>query len=107
MTCPGILGQRTGNKLKYVVDLLCLYQAVGIYLSPSPTPTSIVKVGKYICASTISFLTCCIVLVVVDQLWDGVEEVLLCQEILVLGCGAHNVMADHPLGVPVKSIVDW
>lgn len=34
-----------------------------------------------------------------DELWDGVEQVLFCQVILILGGAAYNVMADRALGV--------
>lgn len=37
---------------------------------------------------------------VVDELRYGAEKVLLCQVILALRCGTHNIMADHPLRVP-------
>lgn len=37
---------------------------------------------------------------VVDELRDGAEKVLLCQVILALRCGTHNIMAYHPLRVP-------
>lgn len=41
---------------------------------------------------------------VCDELRNGVEEVLFCQVILVLGCGAYHVMADCSLQVPAESI---
>lgn len=34
-----------------------------------------------------------------DELWDGVEQVLFCQVILILGGAAYNIMADRALGV--------
>lgn len=45
-------------------------------------------------------LTCRIMLMVINELRDGAEEVLLSQVILVLRCGTHNIMAYHPLRVP-------
>lgn len=45
-------------------------------------------------------LTCGVVLVIVDELRDGVEVMLLGQEIFVLGCGAHHIMADGALRLP-------
>lgn len=44
-------------------------------------------------------LTCRVVLVVCDKLWDAVEEVFFCQVILILGGAADDIVADHALGV--------
>lgn len=43
--------------------------------------------------------TCRVVLVVGDELWDAVEEVLFCQVILILGGAADDIVADRALGV--------
>lgn len=49
-------------------------------------------------------LTGRIVLVVGDELRDGVEHVLFCQVILILGGAAHNIVADHALGVSGETV---
>lgn len=46
--------------------------------------------------------TCCIVLVVVDELWDGAEIMLLCQVNLALWGGADVIMSAVPTSVPVE-----
>lgn len=49
-------------------------------------------------------LTCCIVLVVVDELWDGVEIMLLCQVKLALWGRADVIMSAAPTSFPVERI---
>lgn len=49
-------------------------------------------------------LTCRVMLMVVDELRNGAEKVLLSQVILALRCGAHNIMAYHPLRLPEEMI---
>jgi len=39
-----------------------------------------------------------------DELRDAVEQVLLCQVILILGGAAYNIMADHALGVSGETV---
>lgn len=41
---------------------------------------------------------------VCDELRDGVEEVLFCQVILILGRAAYNIMADRALGVSGETL---
>ena len=49
-------------------------------------------------------LTCCIVLMVVDELWDGVEIMLLCQVKLPL-CGGADVIMSASASVPANTMV--
>lgn len=53
---------------------------------------------------TAAVLTCCIVLMVVDEFWDGAEIMLLCQVKLTL-CGGADVIMSASASVPADTMV--
>lgn len=65
---------------------------------------AVVSMQTLLASLCLPTLTGRVVLMVRDELWDGVEQVLFCQVILILGGAAYNVMADHALGVSGETV---